>query len=80
MVNSPNYNQYGNVIQAFTPQGTFGSQIVIQPPQSIWYPCIGGNYPKLEIVFYDQDLNALMINDTAIVLTVIIRDTKKLGW
>lgn len=77
MVNSPNYNQYGNVIQSFTPNVNFGSQILIEPPQSIWYKCIGGNYPKLEITFYDQSLQALGINDTQIVLTVIIRDIPK---
>ena len=77
MVNSPNWNQFGNIIASFSPTAAFGSQINLEPPQSIWYKCMGGNYPLLQITFYDNHLNALGINDTNIVLTLMIRETTK---
>jgi hypothetical protein len=77
LVNSPNYNTYGNVIHAFTPNVTFGSQIIIQPTQSIWYRAIGGQYNNLTINFTDGKLNPLGVLDSDIVLTLMLRKISK---
>lgn len=79
MVSAPSYNTYGNIIDIFTPEVLFGQQCVIQPPQLIWYKCMGGLYPSIDITFYDQDLVPLAIKDTQITVSVMIRQAPRLG-
>ncbi len=77
LVNDPNYNTYGNVIHTFTPNVTFGAQIIIEPSQLMWYHCTGGIYDTIQIKFYDGNFAPLQINDKNIILQIAIRKIPK---
>lgn len=76
LVNAPNFNTFGDVIYAFTPTVQFGQTITIEPTQSIWYPCTGGSYDQLQVVFTDSLHNPLGVSDSNIVCTLMIRQRK----
>ncbi len=77
LVNQPNYNQYGDVIYSFTPNVQFGSTIDIEPPQSIWFNATAGFYQSLVINFTDSLHNPLGINDTNMVVTLMLKYIQK---
>lgn len=76
MVNSAKFNSFGNVIYTFSPTVTFGSQIVITPPNYIWFGVVEGQYPNIQLSFMDQNFNPLGVNDTNIITTLMIRRNK----
>lgn len=73
MVNQGGLNQYVQVFYSFSPNVGFGSQINETPPLPRFVPVTDGQYYFLDIVLYDENLNALTLQDPHISGTVLIR-------
>lgn len=71
VLSSPN-----NIICAISINNTFGSQITFDPNEYIWLPVLDGQYPWLQLQFYDQFGNQLQMTDTNTSILLITR-TKK---
>lgn len=71
-------NRYSNpstVLYSFTPGGiTFGNLIESSPNQYSFVDIQDGFYPYFDVQFLDQDFNFLSINDTNIVVQLLIRN------
>jgi hypothetical protein len=69
-------NQYANpntVLFSFSPANTqFGSLIDIKPAEYSFTQVVDGSYNKFRITFVDQSFNALQINDTNLVITLLL--------
>lgn len=69
------YSNPGTVLYSFTPQGaTFGSLIQSQPTFPSWIDIQDGNYPNFDVQFLDQNFNPLPINDTNLVVQLLIKN------
>lgn len=71
-------NRYSNpstVLYSFTPAGTsFGNLIESSPNQYSFVDIQDGQYPYFDIQFFDQNFNALSINDSNVVIQLLIRN------
>lgn len=74
-------NKYSNpntLLYSFTTQGTpFGSLISIQVPQFAFVDIVDGSYTDFTIQFFDQNLNRVFINDSNIVVLLVIAKKEK---
>jgi hypothetical protein len=74
-------NKYSNpntLLYSFTTQGTpFGSLISIQVPQFAFVDIVDGSYTDFTIQFFDQNLNRIYINDSNIVVLLVIAKKEK---
>jgi hypothetical protein len=70
-------NQYSNprtVLYSFSPAGTtFGSIIQSNPNQYSFIDVQDGNYSDFQISFLDQSFNPLLLNDTNLVIMLLIK-------
>lgn len=69
-------NIYANpntLLYSFTPQGTrFGDLLSINAPQFAFVDIVDGQYTNLQIQFFDQNLNRVYINDSNLVVLLVI--------
>lgn len=71
------YSNPGTVLYSFSPVGTsFGSLIQTNPSQFSFVDIQDGNYNTFDITFLDQNFNFLQINDSNLVVQLLI-ETKK---
>lgn len=64
-----------NVLYSFSPAGTtFGSLIESKPNSFAWVDIAHGNYPTFDIQFLSQSYSKLVINDSNIVVTLVVRE------
>lgn len=64
-----------NVLYSFTPGGTsFGSLIESKPNSFAWVDISPGNYPSFDIQFLNQAYSSLVIKDSNIVVTLVVRE------
>lgn len=68
-----------SLLFSFSPNVTFGSQIVVQPPQLSFVDVLDGLYTEFTVKFTDQNLNPLYINDPDLVLMLTIRNQKEIS-
>lgn len=73
VANSSAISSQPQVFYSFSPNVTFGSQIQIQPPVLLWVPVTDGNYPFIDIAFYDSNNNLLNMEDANLSGSIIIR-------
>lgn len=67
------YAYPNTVLFSFSPSNTqFGSLIDIKPAEYSFTQVVDGSYNKFRITFTDQSFNALQINDTNLVLTLLL--------
>jgi hypothetical protein len=71
-------NKYSNpstILYSFSPAGTsFGSIIQSQPSFPSWVDIADGSYSSFDIQFLDQNFNNVIINDTNIVVQLLIKN------
>lgn len=71
-------NKYSNpstILYSFTPGGTtFGDLIESSPNQYSFIDIQQGQYPYFDIQFLDQSFNAITLNDTNIVVQLLIKN------
>jgi hypothetical protein len=68
------YSNPGTVLYSFSPASTtFGSLIQSNPNQYSFVNIQDGNYPYFDIQFYSQDFQPLQINDTNLVVMLLIK-------
>jgi hypothetical protein len=68
------YSNPGTILYSFSPAGAqFGSVISAQPNEYSFVDIQDGNYPYFDIIFYDQNFNALPINDTNLIIQLLIK-------
>ena len=69
-------NRYANpdtVLYSFNPAGvSFGGLISSVPSEAIYTPVQQGSYNEITIEFIDQNFNALKVNDTNLIITLLI--------
>jgi hypothetical protein len=69
-------NRYSNpstLLYSFSPAGVnFGNLIESNPNQYSFVPIQDGNYPNFDIQFLDQNFNPLAINDTNLVVMLLV--------
>ena len=74
-------NQYSNprtILYSFSPAGTtFGSLIQSSPNQFSFIDIMSGNYSDFTIQFLDQSFNPLQIQDTNLVVMLLIKSGNK---
>ena len=64
-----------NVLYSFSPAGTgFGSLIESKTNSFAWVDISHGNYPTFDIQFLSQSYGKLVINDSNIVVTLVVRE------
>lgn len=70
------YSNPGTILYAFSPAGTtFGSLIQSNPSQFSFVDIQNGNYNTFDITFLDQSYNFLKINDSNLVVQLLIQNS-----
>lgn len=62
-----------DLMYSFSPNVTYGSLIIVDPPQPIMNDIRDGSYQDLVIRFYDQDLSPVTIKDKNVVILLQIQ-------
>lgn len=73
LANSGGLNKFTNIIYSFTPNTTFGSQIVINPTNLLFFPIMNGRYTQINVSFVDDDYNPIQIRDKSIIANLTVR-------
>lgn len=72
------YSIPNTLLYSFNPSGTqFGSLITIQVPQFAFVDIVDGSYTDFTIQFFDQNLNRIFIQDSNIVVLLVIAKKEK---
>ena len=66
-----------DVIDSFSPNVAFGSNIVYTPTYEKWISIQGGTYSGMTIVFQDQNFNTIYANDSNVMISLLIRQGKE---
>ena len=66
-----------DVIDSFTPNVAFGSNIVYTPTYEKWISIQSGTYSGMTIVFQDQNFNTIYANDSNVMISLLIRQGKE---
>ena len=66
-----------DVLDTFSINASFGSNIVYIPPYEKWISIQPGTYASLSIVFQDQNFFALQANDSNVLIALLLRQGKK---
>jgi len=69
-------NQLSNpntVIQAFTPDVSYGSLITYQPPEFTWADIRSGSYESIQLFFTDQQYRPVRILDSNLVVSLVVK-------
>ncbi len=72
LVNSP-FSNPSDIIFSFSPTASFGSILTPAIQNLIFNEISSGYYAELVIQFCDQQFNSLLLNDTNLLVTVVIR-------
>lgn len=67
------------LLYSFSPNVSFGSQIVIQPPEFSFVDITDGAYTELKISLYDQDLNRMHFRDPNVIILLTVRNKSEIG-
>jgi hypothetical protein len=71
------YSNPGTVLYAFGPGGTtFGNLINSAPNQYSFVDIQEGSYSYFDIAFLDQDFNPVIINDTNLIVQLLVEDAR----
>jgi len=71
------YAQPSSIIYTLVPQVSVGEIINEKPPEFIWSRLIDGTYSELRMTILGTDLNPIKINDPAITIILVIKDTQE---
>lgn len=72
------YSNPGTIIYSFSPAGVaFGGLIESKPTQYSFIDIQNGNYPYFDVSFYDQNFNPLKLNDTNLIIQLLIKSGRK---
>lgn len=74
LVENSRFNVYGDTIKIFTPNVTYGSQIIIDDFNLVWLPISERSYPNITLTFRDQNYRDLELLDNQIIATILIRE------
>jgi hypothetical protein len=66
-----------DILDTFSINASFGSNIVYIPPYEKWISIQPGTYSSLSIVFQDQNFFALQANDSNVLIALLLRQGKK---
>lgn len=66
-----------DILDTFSINASFGSNIVYIPPYEKWISIQPGTYASLSIVFQDQNFFALQANDSNVLIALLLRQGKK---
>lgn len=69
-------NAYSNVMYQFAPTTQYGTYLVIQPYQPIYYNITDGSYSYISLMFFDQDYKPIPIIDRNITATLLFSQSK----
>jgi hypothetical protein len=62
-----------DVMYSFSPNTTFGNNIVINPASIAWIDCKVGSFTQLDIQFMDQNFNPMQWRDSNICVQLLIK-------
>ena len=62
-----------DMMDAFPINATFGSNISYTPPFQKWVKASSGNFNNMTIQFVDQNFNPIIMNDSNILITILIK-------
>ena len=62
-----------DMLDAFPINATFGSNISYTPPFQKWVKASSGNFNNMTIQFVDQNFNPIIMNDSNILITILIK-------
>ena len=66
-----------DILDTFSINASFGSNIVYIPPYEKWISIQSGTYASLSIVFQDQNFFALQANDSNVLIALLLRQGKE---
>jgi hypothetical protein len=66
-----------DIIDCFTINASFGSNILYQPSYEKWISVKSGTYNTMTISFQDQNFTSLQCNDPNVLIALILRQGKK---
>ena len=58
---------------SFSPNTSFGSNIIVTPSQFAWIDTLQGSYPNISLRFTDQNYNQMYINDPTLCIQLVIK-------
>jgi hypothetical protein len=68
------YSIPSTLMYSFSPNVSYGSQIQISPPEMSFVDIQDGSYNDFQIVFFDQNLNRISIQDTNLVILLTVKN------
>jgi hypothetical protein len=66
-----------DVMYSFSPNTTFGNNIVINPASIAWIDCKVGSFTQLDIQFMDQNFNPMQWRDSNICVQLLIKSANE---
>ena len=73
LVQSSLFNSSLQTIYTFSPNSGFGTLLNLEPKNLLFYDCITGSFPYIELVLTDQDNSELNIQDPTMAVSLIFR-------
>jgi len=76
-------NAYANptsIIYTLVPQVAIGEIVLEKPSEFIWNKLIDGTYNQLTLTILGTDLNPIKINDPAMTILLVIKETNEMGF
>lgn len=73
LLNNP-YSIPSTLLYSFSPNVTYGSQIQVNPPEMSFVDIQDGAYNDFQIQFFDQNLNRVSIQDTNLVILLVVKN------
>ena len=62
-----------DILYSFSPNVTFGSNILISPTVEGWISCKEGTFSSIDITFVDQNFSNILMNDNNICIQLLIK-------
>ena len=62
-----------DILYSFSPNVSFGSNILISPTVEGWISCKEGTYSNIDITFVDQNFTSMLMNDSNICVQLLIK-------
>jgi hypothetical protein len=71
------YSNPGTILYSFSPAGTtYGALIESEPTQYSFIDIQDGSYSYIEVSFIDQDFNPITLQDTNLIIVLLIRNNR----
>jgi len=61
-----------NIVANVALTSAYATNILYNPQEFVWLPILEGNFPSFQIIFYDNNFNALPIVDSNLTVNLLL--------